>query len=131
MPIDVALYQKEINGRTYAFDTGDISFGDAGTKDVLRNTGIDIVSVQLRKRQVTFTIRGATGADLANLYAERDNNIIQLLTSTTVLGEDIQIGQDTIYKALLLDVQSGPPITVAGQALIESIQLRYDSQVYV
>jgi hypothetical protein len=37
MPVSVALFTKTIGGRQFAFDTGDISFGDAETKEVLKN----------------------------------------------------------------------------------------------
>lgn len=132
MPIAVALFQKNIGGTNYAFDTGDISFGDAETKEVLRNIGTDIVKIPLRKRQVTFTIRGANSANLQSLYAARDNSINTLINAAgTITGENIPIGADVIYNALLLDVQAGPPITVAGQALVEQVTVRYDSQVYV
>lgn len=132
MPITVALYQKTIGGRTYAFDTSDISFGDAETKEVLKNTGVDIVKIPLRKRQVTFTIRGVNSGDIQTLFTARENTITQLVNATgTVSGEDIAIGADTIYNALLLDVQAGPPITVGGIPLVESVTVRYDSQSYV
>lgn len=132
MPIQVALYTKEIGGRQFAFDSGDISFGDAETKEVQRNVGTDIVRFTLRKRQVTFTIRGATSNDIQGLYGERADNINRLVAATGIVpGEDIDIGGETIFNALLLDVQAGPPITVAGVPVIEQVQVRYDSQVYV
>lgn len=132
MPITVALYQKQIGGRTYAFDTGDISFGDAETKEVLKNTGVDIVRIPLRKRQITFTIRGVNASDIQTLEAARENAITQLVNATGVVtGEDIVVGATTIYNALLLDVQAGPPITVGGIPLVEQVQVRYDSQSYV
>lgn len=132
MPIQVALYSKQIGGKTFAFDTGDISYGDAGTKEVPINVGVDVLTVTLRKRQVTFTIRGATGADLQNLYTERDNVITQLINATApVTGEDIQIGEDIIYSALLKDVQAGPPINVGGRSIIEQLTVVYDSTVFV
>jgi len=131
MPVTVALYTKIIGGRQFAFDTGDISFGQAENKDVLKNVGIDIVKITLQKRQVTFTIRGANAGDLAALYTTRENNITRLVNANgLVQGEDLQIGGDVIYNALLLDVQAGPPITVQGVPIIESVQVRYDSQVY-
>lgn len=132
MPVSVALYQKEIGGRTFAFDTGDISFGDAETKEVLKNISTDILRIPLRKRNVTFTIRGANATDIETLYAARDNTITQLVNATSaVAGEDIVIGGDTLYNCILIDVQAGPPITVAGIPLIEQVTVRYDSTVYV
>lgn len=132
MPVTVSLFTLDIGGRTFAFDTGDISFGDAETKEVQKNVGTDIVKFTLRKRQVTFTIRGANSGDLTALYQERDNNITQLVNASgAVAGTDIAIGADTIYSALLLDVQAGPPITIAGVPIVEQVQVRYDSQVYV
>lgn len=132
MPVSVALYTKQIGGRQFAFDTGDIAFGDVTTRDVPKNVSTDIVNIPLRKRQVTFTIRGANSADIQTLYAARDNTITQLVNATGVVqGEDITIGADTIYNALLMDVQAGPPITVGGIPIIEQVTVRYDSQVFV
>jgi hypothetical protein len=132
MPIKVALFSKEIGGNPYAFDTGDIAFGDAETKEVTKNVGSGIVKFTLRKRQVTFTIRGVNAAQITNLYAERDNSVLRLVSAVgEVTGEDITIGADTIYSALLLDVQAGPPTEIAGIPLIEQVTVRYDSQVFV
>lgn len=129
MPITVALFNKTIGGRQFAFDTGDIAFGDAETKDVVRNLGTTITTITLRKRNVTFTIRGANAADITTLYTARDNVTNQLVNATgPVAGEDIPIGGDVIYNALLKDVQAGPPITIAGVPVIESVTVRYDSQ---
>lgn len=131
MPITISLYQKTIAGKTYAFDQDDISFGDVETKEVQRNIGTDIVTISLRKRQVTLTVRGANANDLASLYAEREANIMLLLTSDgAVTGEDITIGADTIYNTLLLDVNPQAPIVVAGIPLAQ-VELVYNSQVYV
>lgn len=130
MPIQVALYTKTIGGRQFAFDTGDISFGDAETKDIPRNTGTDITTIQLRKRSVTFTIRGANAADIQAMYGERDDNITQLVTAGTVTGADIEISGDTIYNAYLRQVTPGAPITVAGQPLIEQTTVEFVSQQY-
>lgn len=132
MPVAVSLYTKTIGGRQFAFDTGDISFGDKETKEVMKNVGTDIAKIPLKKRQVTFTIRGANAADIQALYAERDDTITRLVNATGVVeGEDIEIGADTIYNALLMNVTAGPPITVAGVPLVEQVQVVYDSQVYV
>lgn len=132
MPISVALYQKQIGGTTYAFDTGDIAFGDAQTKEVLKNTGVDIVTIPLRKRNVTFTIRGVNAANIEALETAREDAINQLVNATgLVQGEDIVIGATTIYNALLLDVQPGAPIIVGGIPLVEQVQVRFDSQRYV
>ena len=132
MPITVSLFQYTVGGSTFAFDTGDISFGDAVTKQVQKNIGTDILEITLRKRQVTLTARGVNAAQLAAIYLERDNNVTTLVNATsTVAGTDILVGADTIYSALLLDVQSGPPITVAGVPIVEQVQMRFDSTVYV
>jgi hypothetical protein len=132
MPIDVDLFTLDIGGRQYAFDTGDISYGDAETKEVPKNLGTSIINLSFRKRNVTFTIRGANGTDLENLYQTVDDNKLALVNATApVTGEDLQIGADTIYDALLLDVQAGPPLNVGGNSIIEQVQVRYDSQVWV
>lgn len=132
MPVQVSLYQQQIGGRTFAFDSGDISLGDGETKEILRNVGNDIVRFTIKKREITFTIRGANATDITSLYAERDNNITQLVNATgPVTGQDIEFGGDTIYSALLLDIQAGAPITVAGVPIIEQVQVIYRSQVYV
>lgn len=131
MPITVALFSLNIGGRDFAFDTPDISFGDGNTKDVERNIGSDILKFTLRKRQVTLTIRGATKDDIEGIYAELENNINRLLNANgPVAGTNIVIGADTIENAILLSVQSGPPITIGGVPVIEQVQVRYDSQSY-
>lgn len=132
MPINVSLFQKVIGGTQYAFDTGDISFGDAETKEVVKNVGTDILSFTLRKRQVTFTIRGANAANITNLYQAREDSILQVVNATEpVTGEDIVLGGDTIYSAILVDVQAGPPIGIGSTSLVEQVSVVYDSTVYV
>lgn len=132
MPIGVALFTQQIGGKQYAFDTGDISFGDAETKDVDRNVGTDIINFTLRKRQVTFTIRGANAADVQSLVQAREDSILQLVNATEpVTGEDIVLGGDTIYSAILVDVQAGPPINIGSTSLVETVEVTYDSTVFV
>lgn len=132
MPIDVALYTKTIGGKQFAFDTGDISFGDAETKDVVKNVGTDILSFSLRKREVTFTIRGANASDLTALFTARDNSINQIVSATEPLtGEDIAIGADTIFSALLVDVQAGPPIKIGDTFLVEETSVVFRSTKFV
>lgn len=131
MPIEVALFQKNIGGKNFAFDTGDIAFSDGETKNILKNTGTGIVTIPLRKRQITFTIRGANSSDIQSLFAARDNSVLALINATgDIAGENIVIGVDTIEGTLLTQAQAGPPITVAGIPLIEQTTVRYDSQVY-
>lgn len=131
MPIEVALFQKNIGGKNFAFDTGDIAFSDGETKNILKNTGTGIVTIPLRKRQVTFTIRGANSSDIQSLFQARDNSVLALINATgDIAGEDIVIGADLIEGTLLTQAQAGPPITVAGIPLVEQTTVRYDSQVY-
>lgn len=132
MSIQVALYTREIGGRQYAFDTGDIAFGDAETKEVDKNVGTDILSIPLRKRQVTFTIRGANAADVEALTQARSQSILDIVNATEPLtGEDIQIGGDVILGAILIDVQAGPPIGIGGTSLVETVAVTYNSTVFV
>ena len=132
MPINVSLFQKIIGGKQYAFDTGDISFGDAESKNVVKNVGTDILQFTLRKRQVTFTIRGANAADVASLNQAREDSILQVVNATEpVTGEDIPIGGDTIYSAILVDVQAGPPIGIGSTSLVEQVSVVYNSTVFV
>lgn len=132
MPINVSLFTKTIGGTQYAFDTGDISFGDAETKEVVKNVGTDILSFPLRKRQVTFTIRGANAANITSLYQAREDSINQLVNATEpVTGEDIVIGGDTIYGAILIDVQAGPPIQIGSTSLVEQVSVVYNSTQFV
>lgn len=132
MPIDVALFQKNIGGKDFAFDTGDISFGDAETKQIPKNVGTDILIIPLRKREVTFTIRGANSADITALFAARESSINQIVNATEALvGEDIPIGADTIYGALLIDVQAGPPIKVGTTFIVEQVTVVFRSTKFV
>lgn len=132
MPIQVSLFTFTIGGKQYAFDTGDIAFSDASTKQIPKNVGTDILEIPLRKRRVTFTIRGASGTDLTNLVAERENVLLQIVNATEpVTGDDIQIGADIIYSAILTDVQPGVPIEVGGNSILEQVQVVYDSTVFV
>lgn len=132
MPIDVALFQKNIGGKDFAFDTGDIAFGDAETKQIPKNVGTDILTIPLRKREVTFTIRGANSADIIALFAARESSINQIVNATEPLaGEDIPIGADTIYGALLIDVQAGPPIKVGTTFIVEQTTVVFRSTRFV
>jgi hypothetical protein len=125
MPIPVALFQHE----GYAFDPGDVSFGESESKDILINRGGLINKVKIRKESVTFKLKGATDVDLQKYEAERTNNVIGLINGS-VTGADIPILGKTIYAALLTDVKPTAPIAVNGITIFESIDLEYQSQVY-
>jgi hypothetical protein len=132
MPINVSLFTKTIGNRQYAFDTGDISFGDVESKQLVKNVGTDILQFTLRKRQVTFTIRGCNAADVQALNQAREDSILQVVNATEPLtGEDIVLGGDTLYGAILVDVQAGPPIGIGSTSLVEQVSVVYNSTVYV
>ena len=113
--------------RGYAFDSGDISFGEAETRDIQINRNGDINTVQIRKESATFTLRGATDVDLIKFEAERANNVINLINGSAI-GEDIAILGKTLFSALLYSVQPSAPISVAGNTIYEQITLEYRSQ---
>jgi hypothetical protein len=99
---------------------------------LVKNVGTDILQFTLRKRQVTFTIRGCNAADVQALNQARDNSILQVVNATEPLtGEDIVLGGDTIYGAILVDVQAGPPIGIGSTSLVEQVSVVYNSTVYV
>lgn len=132
MPIQVNLFSLVIGSITLAFAQGDISFGEVETLDVPVNVGVDILSVPLRKRQLTLTARGVNANALASLFQERENVVETLLNATApVTGDNIVIGPDTLYSMLLSDVQiTEAPIQV-GSNSTTTVQIVYNSTVYV
>ena len=96
------------------------------------NVGVDILSVPLRKRQLTLTARGVNANALASLFQERENVVETLLNATApVTGDNIVIGPDTLYSMLLSDVQiTEAPIQV-GSNSTTTVQIVYNSTVYV
>jgi hypothetical protein len=125
MPIPVALFQF----RGKAFDSGDVSFGQAETKDIQINRNGNINKVQIAKESVTFSIKGAIDADLGQFDSERSNNVLGLINGS-VIGEDIDILGKTIYSAILTRVSPSAPISVNGVTIFEQIELEYASQVW-
>lgn len=118
-------------GREFAFDTSDISFGEAENRQIPKNLGDNIVNLTFRKEQVTFTVRGANNQDYEFLEAVKNANRDALIGATgSIKGTDIKIGAKVIENALLLDVQASAPSIVLGDALYETITLRYDSQIW-
>ncbi len=122
MPIAVSLFQY----KGYAFNPDDISFGDSENRDILINRNGAIQTVSLRKESVTFSLKGATDADLQSLEQERVNNTIGLINGS-VTGEDISVLGKTIYKAFLYRVTPSGPINVNGITIFDQIELEYRS----
>lgn len=129
MAVSIVLFQLDIGGRTIAFDSGDISFGQGETRDLAFNRNGKISTVTVAKAQVTLTIRGGTSADLAAVEAERENNIDALIAGTEVT-QNIDIGGKMIGNALLKQVNPSGPITIQGTTNFETIELVYESADY-
>lgn len=123
--IDVELFQF----RGFAFQPGDIQFGDGESLDVLINSGGRQTKFQVSQTTVTFTVKGALASDVASFETERANNIRSLLNRTAV-GEDIPISGKIVPGALLLKVTPTAPITIGGVEIIESMQLEFRSFDY-
>lgn len=115
--------------RGYAFDSGDISYGEAESQDININRNSEIQTVQIRKESVTFTLRGATDTDLTAFEDERNTNIDALIAGTAV-PENIDILGKTISSALLYSVTPSGPKYINGSTIYESIELEYRSQVW-
>lgn len=138
MPAKLEYFSLEVGGtgqpgtgRIFAFDTGDISFGEDENRQVPKNLGDNILNLTFRKENVTLTVRGANNADFEFLEALKNANRDTLIRATTSIdGEDITIGAKVIENALLLDVQPSAPILVLGDAIYESIALTFSSQIW-
>lgn len=115
--------------REFAFEPGDISFGDGETKDVIINSNGKLNKVQISQPTITFTIKGAIASDVEAFDAERANNIRALL-NRNLSGETIEIAGKTITNSWLARVTPSAPIKVGGIEILESLQLEFRSQDY-
>lgn len=112
-----------------AYEGSDISFGDGESKEITINTGTAINKVSITKKTVTFTARGASGADLTGLQGKRDAAIRALLRGGTP-GSDINILGMVVEQAYCSKVSPSAPITVDGITIFETIAVEYTSSVY-
>ena len=129
MALDVALLQfpqiTEI--AQFAFDTGDISFGEAENKQISINYGGNIEQINIRRRSIQFTIRGALETDVVALDQVREDNIRAMIARQD-LGVDFNVAGIQIYKGYLADVTPSGSITVEGTEILESLQLTYNAR---
>lgn len=116
--------------RGFAFKPDAISFGDGETLDVNINRNGTVNTIPIKKKTVTFTVVGGTDTDLVQMQNERDNNIRGLINGSA-RGEDIDVFGFRIEEALLVDVNPSAPIQVDGFNIFDSIELIYQSQVFV
>ena len=125
MTVPVAYYVF----RGMAFDSGDITFGEAENKDIFINRAGTINKVNIKKDSVTFKIRGGTDVNLAAFEQEREDTVIGLINGTAT-PEDIDILGRTVSSAVLTKVTPSAPLSVAGNTIYESIDLEFQSQVW-
>ena len=126
MAIDVTYFQF----RGFAFKPDSISFGDGETLDVNINRNGTVNTIPIKKLTATFTVVGGTDTDLVQMQNERDNNIRGLINGSAQ-GEDIDVFGYRVEKALLTNVNPSAPIQVDGFNIFDSIELTYESQVFV
>ena len=115
----------------FTFLPEDINIADGETIDVPVNGGEtgQLDTVQLVKRQLTLTLRGATERDVQNLEAIRANNVLGLLNRNLVT-EDINIGGYIIYQAYIAKVTPSAPKIINGQFVFDQVELITNSRVY-
>ena len=117
MPVSVALYQKEIGGRTFAFDTGDISFGDAETKEVLKNISTDAVpapgKVEVGSADRNGTVVGSTRKMMQLLRTIPLNKNAMDQTP----AENMIAGATSTESPILADAWNNPIIFVPADGL--------------
>ena len=126
----MAINANYFQFRGYAFKPDAISFGDGQTQDVNINRNGTIVTAQIAKKTVTFSLVGATDTDLAAFLNERDNNISGLITGAASF-EDINIFGYLIPDALLTKVTPSAPFNAAGINLFDKIDLEFQSQTFI
>ncbi len=115
----------------YSFGPEDISFGEGNTLEVPINGGEagTIDNVQLVKRQLTLSLKGATEADVTSLEATRANNVLALLNKN-LETTNIEIGGYSIEKAYINKVTPSGPQKVNGTTLFNSVEIIVSSRVY-
>lgn len=118
-----------IGGRTYKPE--DISFGEAETLDLVINGGENgtMTTVPITKRQATLTAKGIVGDVLAEIDAERSNNISNLLRNQAET-QTLNFGGYLIEDALLISFKPSAPQIVDGLTIFDSVELTYNSQVF-
>lgn len=122
--IPVSVY-RQIRG--YAVAPEDIQIGDGDSLEVALSLGGAITKVPISRKTATVTIRGLTEAQSQALVREAQNNVTALLRGRANT-ENLNLGAITIEQAVLVKAVPSIPIEVAGQRLIETTQLEFQSQ---
>lgn len=127
MPIAARFYQQF---KGFAIAPEDVSFGEAESLDISINRRGQVTSIAIPRRSVTITLRGINITQAQVFIDQAQATPLALVYGSAVL-EDITLGGYTVRSAVLVKVTPTLPINVAGQDLMESLELEYHSQRFV
>jgi len=109
-----------------AYESQDIAFGDAETKEITVQRDGKILRVNLKKRQVTFTARGVTQLQVTQFEQKAEDNIRKMIFGG-LQTINIDIGGYVIADAVLFSITPSAPTLIEGVALYENCQFVYNS----
>lgn len=127
MPISINPYQTF---RGFAIASEDVSYGDGDTQEVKVIQAGRMIGLKYVRRTCTVTLRGLKESEIASLEQEARSNRMSLMT-TEVAGENLNFGGGVFKRALLLRViVNGVATAIAGQRIVDSVQLEFESLTY-
>lgn len=129
MALDVALMTfpeiEEIS--EFAFERGNISFGEAQSEEIPLNYGGNIERVNIRRRQLQLTVIGALDTDVVALENKRQENVRAMINREDI-GVTVSVAGITMEKMYLANVEPSGTIRVEGTEILEQMTLTYNAR---
>lgn len=127
MSIDVGL----VAFKGFAVRPEDVTFGEAGTKDLeFLGGGGAVLIAQFRRPSLTIILRGITQQQAQPFIQQAQRSAIALFTGSAQ-RETFEIAGYRVPNAVLVQATPSAPLQIAGSALIEQLTLLYESQVFI
>jgi len=128
MPIAVGSYTIF---KGFAVSADDIRPGEAESKTlpVLSEAG-QLLQATFRRYSLQIVVRGIRESDASGFLLSAQQANLNLFNGSPQ-KEDIALLGRTFFECVLVDAQISQPVTLNGTALVDQLQLTYESQVFV
>lgn len=122
-----ASFFRQFKG--FAIAPEDVQPSDVQSIDITISRGGIASSVSLSRKGATVTLRGLTKQQTDPFVEQAKQNRLRMARGSIPV-EDLNFGSFVVEDAALVKATPSVPIVVAGQSIVETLVLEYQSQRY-
>jgi hypothetical protein len=109
-------------------EPGDISFGEGKTYDVTRNYNGRLYDFRLALIQITFSVKGLSGAEVTQLSTRAETNLTNMIKRINPSFRTIAISGKTYQNCFLRSAKPSGSYNIESDSVVENTELIYETQ---